>query len=155
MILDAMRSVGALTFLRASLTPAEQQWPRFEPTLRAIRDVPIGELRTHPDLVERVVLIAPARDHVWMLMGAPVLVTPRGVIYGVGFGMRTLALHVGSNAHGFERVQTTTPPSTGSKVVVLDDEWISVDPWMSKSSNADGIAELRRLASTALKLAER
>ena len=100
MILDATRSAGALTFLRASLRPAEQQWPRFEPTLRAIRDVPIGELRRHPDLVERV--------------------------------------------------QTTTPPSTGSRVVVLDDEWISVDPWMSKSSNANGIAELKRLASTAI-----
>jgi hypothetical protein len=40
-------------------------------------------------------------------------------------------------------------------VVALDDEWISVDPWMSKSSNADGIAELKRLASTALEFVER
>jgi hypothetical protein len=155
MILDAPHSAGALTFLRASLTPAEQLWPRFEPVLRAIRDVPIGELRTHPDLVERVVLIAPARDHVWMLMGAPVLVTPGGAVYGFGFGMRTLALRAGGTAHGFERVQTTTPPSTGSRVVDLDDEWISVDPWMVKSSKADGIAKLRALVSAALEFVER
>jgi hypothetical protein len=155
MILDATRSAGALTFLRASLTPAEQLWPRFEPTLRAIRDVSIGELRTHPDLVERVVLIAPARDHVWMLMGAPVLVTPDGAVYGFGFGMRTLGLHAGGAVHGFERVQTATPPSTGRRVVVLDEEWISVDPWMVETSKADGLAKLRALASAALEFVER
>jgi hypothetical protein len=155
MILDATRSADALAFLRASLTPAEQQWPRFEPTLRAIRDVPIGELRTHPDLVERVVLIAPAREHVWMLMGAPVLVTQGGAVYGFGFGMRTLGLRAGGSARGFERVETTTPPSTGSRVVVLNDEWISVDPWMVKSSKADGIATLKALASTALGFVDR
>jgi hypothetical protein len=154
MILDAARSADALAFLRASLTPAEQLWPRFEPTLRAIRDVSMGELRTHPDLVERVVLIAPAREHVWILMGAPVLVTPGGAIYGFGFGMRTLGLRVG-DGRGFERVKTASAPSTAGGVLVLSDEWISVDPWMMKSSRADGIAELTTLASTALEFVDR
>jgi hypothetical protein len=154
MILDMTRSAGALTFLRASLTPAEQEWPRFAPTLRAVRDVSMGELRTHPDLVERVVLIAPAREHVWILMGAPVLVTPRGAIYGFGFGMRILALRTGADPRGYGRVQTKTPPSTGGGVVVLSDDWISVDPWMTKVSKADGIAQLKALSSTALEFVD-
>jgi hypothetical protein len=33
--------------------------------------------------------------------------------------------------------------------------WISVDPWMVKSSKADGIAKLRALASAALEFVER
>jgi hypothetical protein len=90
-----------------------------------------------------------------MLMGAPVLVTPGGAVYGFGFGMRTLALRTGGAANGFERVQTTTPPSTGGRVVVLDEEWISVDPWMVKSSKADGLAKLRALVSAALEFIER
>ena len=155
MILDATRSADALAFLRASLTPAEQQWPRFEPTLRAIRDVPIGELRTHPDLVERVVLIAPAREHVWMLMGAPVMVTPRGAIYGFGFGMRMLALHVGGETHDSDRVETKTPPSTGGERFVLGEEWISVEPWLAEPRGADRVAELKLLASRALAFVER
>jgi hypothetical protein len=40
-------------------------------------------------------------------------------------------------------------------VVVLDDEWISVDPWMVKSSKADGIAKLKALASAAFEFVER
>jgi hypothetical protein len=155
MILDATRSADALAFLRASLTPAEQQWPRFVPTLRAIRDVPIGELRTHPDLVERVVLIAPAREHVWMLMGAPVLVTPGGAIYGFGFSMRTLALHVGGDTLGSGRVATNTPQSVGGGKFVLGEEWISVDPWAAKATRAEGIAELKALAASALAFVDR
>jgi len=155
MILDVTRSADALAFLRASLTPSEQHWPRFVPTLRAIRDVPIGELRTHPDLVERVVLIAPAREHVWMLMGAPVLVTTDGAVYGFGFGMRMLALHVGGDTSASERVETNTPPSIGSEKFVLGEEWISVDPWATKSKRADGIAELRTLAASALAFVDR
>jgi hypothetical protein len=155
LILDAARSADALAYLRASLTPAEQQWPRFVPELRAIRDVPIGELRTHPDLVERVLLVAPARDHVWMLMGAPVMVTPGGAIYGFGFSMRTLALRVGGDTRGAERVEAKTSPSTGGDQLVLGEEWISVDPWMIKSTRADGIAELQALASRALAFVDR
>lgn len=153
MILDLPGSADALVFLRASLTPAEQQWPRFVPTLRAIRDVSIGELRTHPDLVERVRDIAPAREHVWILMGAPVLVTPGGAVYGFGFGMRTLGLHVGGDTSGFARVEKKTPPSTGGGVIVLNDEWISVDPWMTTAGKADGIAQLKALAARALEFA--
>jgi hypothetical protein len=153
MILDVTRSADALTYLRASLTPAEQQWPRFEPTLRAVKDVPIGALRTHPDLVERIMMIAPSREHVWMLMGAPVLVTPVGAVYGFGFSMRTLGLRVGGDARGFERVKTTTPRSTGGGVVMLNDEWISVDPWMVISSKDAGIAELRALTARAFEFA--
>jgi len=153
MILDVTRSADALTYLRASLTPAEQQWPRFEPTLRAIKDVSICELRTHPDLIERIVTIAPAREHVWILMGAPVLVTPAGAVYGFGFSMRTLGLRVGGDTREFERVKTTTPRSTGSEVVVLNDEWISIDVWMVKWSKADGIAELKTLTARAFEFA--
>jgi len=154
MILDETRSADALAFLRASLTPAEQQWPRFMATLRAVREVSIGELRTHPDLVSRVIEIAPARDHVWMLMGASALVTPRGVVYGIGLGMRILALHSGSDIAGFARVQTKTPPSTGGGVFILNDEWIAVEPFMAKAKLADGIAKLKELALTAFAFAD-
>jgi hypothetical protein len=153
MILDATRSADALAFLRASLTPAEQQWPRFVPVLRTVRDVSIGELRTHPDLVERVVQIAPAREHVWILMGAPVLVTTLGAVYGLGFGMRTLALHVGADLRGFERVETT-PATTNRGRFVLNDEWISVDPWMPTPKAAVHTADLKALALSALAFVE-
>jgi hypothetical protein len=149
MILDVARSADALAFLRASLTPAERNWPRFAPTLRPVSDVPIGELRTHPDLVERVIEIAPTREHVWMLMGAPVLVTSRGVIYGIGFGMRILALHAGGPVADSKRAQINTPPSTGGGVFVLNEEWIEVDPFMPTATRADGLAKLKELASTA------
>jgi hypothetical protein len=155
MILDETRSADALAFLRASLTPAEQQWPRFTPALRAVRDVSIGELRTHPDLVERIIEIAPTREHVWMLMGAPVLVTPSGVVYGIGFGMRTFALHAGGAVVGFQRVQTNTPRSTGGGVLVLNEEWIAVDPFMPKAKLADGIAKLKELVSAAFAFVDR
>lgn len=153
MILDEVGSADALVYLRASLTPAEQQWPRFVPVLRAIRDVSMGELRTHPDLVERVRDIAPAREHAWILMGAPVLVTPGGAVYGFGFGTRTLGLHVGGDTHGFARIETKTPPSTGGGVIALSDEWISVDPWMMTLSKTDGLARLKELAERALEFA--
>jgi hypothetical protein len=153
MILDEVRSADALIYLRASLTPAEQQWPRFVPVLRAIRDVSMGELRTHPDLVERVLEIAPARDHVRILMGAPVLVTPGGAVYGFAFGMRVLGLHVGGDTNGFARIETKTPPSTGGGVIALNDEWISVDPWMTTLSKTDGLARLKALVARALEFA--
>jgi hypothetical protein len=153
MILDATRSADALAFLRASLTPAEQQWPRFVPSLRTIRQVSIGELRTHPDLVERVMQIAPAPEHVWMLMGAPVLVTMRGAVYGLAFSMRTLAFRVGGDLRGFERVETT-PATTNRGRFVLNDEWIAVDPWMPTSQDTVHTADLKALALSALKFVD-
>jgi hypothetical protein len=149
MKLDPKRSADALAFLRASLTPAEQLWPRFTPELRAIRDVPIGELRTHPDLVERVREIAPAPDSVWMLMGAPVLVTPRGGIYGFGFGTSILALRLGDR-NGFPTVSVGTPRSLGGGRFELGDEWALVDPWLAETPRADRRDELRGLAQRAL-----
>src|SRR5689334_7138171 len=147
MILDVARSADALAFLRASLTPAEQEWPRFAPTLRPVSDVSIGELQTHPDLVERVIEIAPAREHVWMLMGAPVLVTSRGVIYGIGFGMRILALHAGGPVADSKPVQIKTPPSTSGGVFVLNEEWIAIDPFMPTAKRDDGLVKLKEIAS--------
>jgi hypothetical protein len=100
-------------------------------------------------------LIAPAREHVWMLMGAPVLVTPRGAIYGFGFGMRMLALHVGGATHDSQRVETKTPSSTGGGLFVLGEEWISVEPWAAEPRGADRVAELKALASRALAFVDR
>ncbi|HEX8942764.1 MAG TPA: hypothetical protein VF785_06460 [Gemmatimonadaceae bacterium] len=65
-----------------------------------------------------------------------------------------MGLRIGADTRGFGRVQTKTPPSTDSGVVVLSDDWISVDPWMTKVSKAEGIAQLQALALAALEFVD-
>jgi len=149
MILDPDLSADALAFLRASLTPDEQRWPRFAPTLRPIREVPIGELRTHPDLIDQLAQIAPAPEHRWMLMGAAVLVTARGGVYAFAFSQRLLALRTGGDTSGYDRPKINTPHVTGGGTFVLNDEWISLDAWKLNLRTKEGLARVRALAATA------
>jgi hypothetical protein len=152
-----VRNGAVLAFLRSQLTPAEQAWPRFAPRLRAVGDVPLAELRTHPDLSSRLRKLAPpaAADHLQMLMGAPVLVTPSGLIYAVGFGMDLLVLRLGGDP--------SAPAGAPAGIVraapaaELGPEWVAVDVWLRsepKLEKQKGLVALGTLVERAWARAE-
>src|SRR5579862_1641329 len=89
-MIDSAENADALAFLRAGLTDAERRRPRFRAELREVIDVPLEELRAHPDLVELVQSIAP--NDAKILMGGVVLVNERDAIYAMGMGTHSLVL---------------------------------------------------------------
>ena len=79
-----IHDAGVIAFLQFRMTPDEQGWRRFRPVLLPVSSVPIGELRVHPDLVDRLVTLeADGPQRLRMLMGAAVLVAESGVIYAL------------------------------------------------------------------------
>ena len=88
-----IHDAGVVAFLRFRMTPDEQGWRRFRPVFRAVSSVPVGELRVHPDLIDRLVSLEPdGGQRLRMLMGAAVLVAESGVIYALAYSQRFLAV---------------------------------------------------------------
>jgi hypothetical protein len=136
-------NADVLAFLRAGLNTAEREWPRFRAELRPVRDVPMGELRTHPDLVERMAALVPGEG--WVLMGGAVLADAASRIYAVALGTHTAVFRAGAGAAGDvgETAETPVPPSMGGGVFALPGDWVAVNPWKGVTASID---ELRRLA---------
>lgn len=148
MDLEHPLNVPAVAFLRRLLTPEEKAWPRFAASLR--RNVPIEELRTHPDLEERLAQIAPpaSADHKWILAGSPVLVTPSGLIYAIAQGMDFLALRLGPQS------QAVALELHARVVEDLGPDWVAVDVWCKHATLSQGTGDLRYLTASALEYAE-
>lgn len=149
---DDPRNAEVIAFLRRHLTLAEQLWPRFVPELRAVRDVTMGELRTHPDLVGELIDLAPSRKDAWMLMGAPVLIAPSGVMYATAFSMHELMVRCGDVADP----RLLAPASREEPV---GPGWHALNVWLSGVPRPDRPAARRdlmqlvaRARSTAAKL---
>jgi hypothetical protein len=145
---DSPLNADALEFLRAGLTTAEREWPRFRCELRRIGDVPLGEHRTHPDLVTHVAALAPSQA--WMLMGAVVLVSDRGAIYAIGMGTHTVVIRAGADAADGERTRADTPrpPSMGGGRFALGPDWVRADPYDTAHSRG-AVAKLKELVGRA------
>src|SRR5438477_7130923 len=146
MLLDHAASHDALEYLRAGLTTAEREWPRFHVELRPVRTVGIHELTTHPDFVDRVASIAP--QDAWLLMGVVVLVTEGGAIYAIARGTHVLMFRVGPPLANETREAVTTPipPSMGGGRFTLPNDWVNVKS-AYVSETGDVMAELRALAA--------
>jgi hypothetical protein len=135
-------NAGVVAFLRYMMTPEEQQWPRFAPVLRMVGDVPMGELRVHPDLVERMVALdAPDGHHrLRMLMGAAVLVTTSRAAYAFAYSQTFLAVRIPPDAAEVLSSSARLKPVAKSegeararqpqeRVDALGAGWTLLEPW--------------------------
>ena len=136
-----IRNEGIIAFLRYRMTSEEQQWPRFAPVMRAVRDVPIGELRVHPDLCELLWTLAPddAADDRRMFMGAAVLVSDSHLIYALAYSQSFLAVRLPDNARtdligslgGDAQVIAAWAAASlqpRARIATLGNDWLVVDP---------------------------
>ncbi|MEP7000531.1 MAG: hypothetical protein ABI969_08620 [bacterium] len=143
-------NAGVVAFLRYMMTPEEQQRPRFAPVLRMIGDVKMGELRVHPDLVERLVALdgPDGEQRLRMLMGAAVLVAKSGAAYAFAYSQTFLAVRIPSDAAEALGSSARLKPVAKSegeararqpqeRVDALGPGWTLLEPW-----NAP-VAELR------------
>ena len=141
-MIDTPENADALAFLRAGLTDAEQKWPRFRAELREIGDVPIGELRTHPELVELVQSLAPADAKI--LMGAVVLVDDRQRIYAIGMGTHTLVFPgLKGDSGSVQPADTPIPPSKGGGWHVMPAPWLRINAFSPEVSQENLRARLK------------
>ena len=138
----SIHNQGIVAFLRYRLTTEEQAWPRMQPVLRAVSDVPIGELRVHPDLIDRLVAIdAPnGAERLRMLMGAAILVADSGVAYALAYSQQFLALRLPPGLEDAvllairqNPVATSTNEARGrqqpARIDALGNGWTLVEPW--------------------------
>ncbi|MEP6992073.1 MAG: hypothetical protein ABJA80_14165 [bacterium] len=140
-----VRNAGVVDFLRYRLTSDEQQWPRLAPRFRPVGEVPIDELRVHPDLIDRLVMLdAPmGRRHLRMLMGAAVLVVDSGAIYALAYSQHFLAVRLPAGArdvlpHGPRRAEADSAAEDpgrqpDARVALLGAGWTVADAWKSAS----------------------
>jgi hypothetical protein len=153
---EEQRNPAVVAFLRSRLTAAEQAWPRFVPRLRDIHDVPLGELRTHPDLVMRIKELddGAGGGHLQMLMGAPVLVGDVGMIYAVGFGLDFFAVRLTMPADESLRAVPGAAnwAESPESVALLGPGWMAVNVWQRGVAKADrdsGLAAMQQLIERA------
>ena len=130
-----IHDAGLIAFLRYMMTPDEQRWPRFRPVLLSISDVSMGELRVHPDLIDRLVSLDPpdGRQRLRMLMGAAVLVAESGVIYALAYSQRFLAVRLGCGEDQALLKSVALDPTDrhqpAERVASLGEGWIVAEPW--------------------------
>jgi len=106
---------------RAQVGASTSVPPRF----RSPQEVPITELRTHPELIERVSWAARGLRDVQEgnVLGHYVLANKEGHIFALAVSMSFLALRVGSTVHlGKEG-------AVGESVEGLSEDWQAVDGW--------------------------
>jgi hypothetical protein len=88
-------------------------------------DLPLDDLRCHPDLVERLAsLVRPLRARRVFVAGCPVIHHPSGPPFAAAYG-------------------------TSSLLIREDDEWIEVDPYPPDVTFLRGTDELRHRLSRA------
>ena len=156
------RNAELVAFLRFRMTPDEQQWPRFESVLRAVSAVSIGELRVHPDLLERLGELDPpdGRTRLRMLMGSAVLVAATGVAYAFAYSQTFLAarLSPGLDPELAASVRLPSHPTDANdargrqqpeRIRTLGADWTLLDPWRAP------LAHLQRVIAAARHSAER
>jgi hypothetical protein len=147
-----VRNPDVVAFLRHGMTKDEQLWTRFAPRLRPVSEVPVGQLRTHPDLIDRLQRLAGpvARDELQMLMGAPVLVAASGTIYALAFSQDFLALRLsvqgGANVRAHDPEHTRQPLA---RIALLGVDWVICDVWHNDLQAAleQAVADARALAA--------
>jgi hypothetical protein len=112
---------------------------RKEPrTLRTLRHERLEDLRCHPDLCERLRVLAddlPDTRHRY-LCGFPVLVHSAGIVYGVAAGTTWMALRLPFTAHS-----AVVHTRWGTRGLGVD--WIDVDPWLGMVESREGTRRLR------------
>ena len=124
------------------MTPAERLWPRLLPVLRPVAAVPMGELRVHPDLIDRLVALNPpdGRQRLQVLMGAAVLVGSTGVIYALAYSQSFLAIRLPHDVDETLAAAVRQNPAAATasesrarqradRVAMLGAEWTIVEPW--------------------------
>lgn len=132
-----IHDAGVIAFLQFRMTPDEQGWRRFRPVLLPVSSVPIGELRVHPDLVDRLVTLeADGPQRLRMLMGAAVLVAESGVIYALAYSQRFLAVRWSADGDPKLLASVTDPTDlhqSAERIATLGDGWIVAEPWRAAS----------------------
>lgn len=142
---------GVVAFLRHGMSAKEQAYARFENVLRRVSEVPIGELRVHPDLIDRVVAldVPDGRRHLRMLMGAAVLVADSGRIFALAYSQQFLALRRGTDASDASVAAVALPPTARAqqapqRIATLGDGWIVVDPWAASTETLTMLVAMAR-----------
>lgn len=145
-----IHDAGVVAFLRYMMTPDEQRWPRFRPVLLSMGDVSMGELRVHPDLIDRLVSLDPpdGRQRLRIFMGAAVLVAESGVIYALAYSQRFLAVRLGAHEDHALLASVALDPTDrhqpAERVATLGDGWVVAEPWRVAS-----LAALRTVVARA------
>jgi len=95
------------------------------PHFRSVQEVPITELRTHPDLISIVSRAAYRLKDVQegIVLGYYVLADKEGHIFALATGTGFLALRVGSTA------PLAKEGAVGEPVEGLSEDWQAVDAW--------------------------
>jgi hypothetical protein len=109
-------------------------------------DLPLDEMRTHPDLVARLSEIskpAPGTRRVWV-DGAPVVHHESGPPVAVAIGTSWLVIRSGQPAGALD---------TGYRTFGLDEAWVDLDPWTVDVAFAKGLDLLRYHVARACELA--
>jgi hypothetical protein len=139
---DRAENASLLAYLRSRAvvpTPAQPSpW-----------DLDEYELHTHPDLTERLLLVAEGVPHRLVpCYGVPVLVHPNGVAFAVGYSLNHLLLRLPVVPDDVELREPLPgfPP---------DPSWHPVDAWQTELVTAEGIARLRAWCRRAFDEAER
>jgi hypothetical protein len=138
----SIHNAGVVAFLRYMMTPEEQQWPRFAPVLRMVAEVPMQQLRVHPDLVERLVALdgADGKQRLRMLMGAAVLIGETGVAYAFAYSQTFLAVRIPADVAETLSTSARLKPVAKSegeararqpnaRVDALGPGWTLLEPW--------------------------
>ncbi len=135
--------------------PGFEPWVRGqakrEPrTLRTHRRVRAEELRCHPDLCERLHVLAEDLPlaHFRYVCGFPILVHGNGVVFAVAAGTTWMALRIPDGGHG--AVERTRWGTRG-----LRPDWVDAAPWLTETTAQDGLRRARGWARGAYDHAER
>ena len=122
--------------LRAWITAEHAAAPEgWEP------DPPLGSLRCHPDLVERVAaLVRPLRPRRAFVGGCPVIHHPAGQPFAAAWGTSALVARLDERP----ALILATPETIG-----LDRAWVDLDPWPVDVAFARGTDLLRQALARA------
>ena len=152
-----------VAFLRYRMTPDEERYPRFEPVLRLVSEVPMGALVVHPDLIDRLVTLDPpdGKERLRMLMGTAVLIADNGVAYALIFSQTFLAVRLppetADQLPADVRVNPEPPKprefrghQPKERVQLLGDDWTVLEPWSAPLEGLrSAVSAARSFASAA------
>jgi hypothetical protein len=115
-----------------------EQLERPPRRFRTRRHVSTDALRCHPDLCDRLHLLAKSLPgtEAGYVAGLPVLTHPNAVVFGIAGGTSWLALRLPRHAHG-----AVFRSEWGARG--LGGEWIDIDPWMTDVEAYEGVRRLR------------
>jgi hypothetical protein len=134
--------MGYLFARRGTFSARAKRRVRF----KGIQEVSLRQLRTHPDLIERVSLAVQGLSDVQkgLVLGYYVLATREGCIFAAAISMDLFVLRVGPDAPLAEL------GAGGEPIEGLGEDWRALDPWNSAVPGERWVATLQACCVLAL-----